>query len=72
MKYLRQILQQFPRRTYVGYTATPFANVLIDSDENHLEFGPSLYQETSFTVYLDQEGISARKIIFQNMVMRLD
>ena len=42
-EYLRQILQQFPRRTYVGYTATPFANVLIDSDENHPEFGPSLY-----------------------------
>ena len=42
-EYLRQILRLFPRRTYVGYTATPFANVLIDSDENHPEFGPSLY-----------------------------
>jgi hypothetical protein len=27
---IRQILQKLPRAAYVGYTATPFANVLID------------------------------------------
>ena len=27
---IRQLLSQFPAVTYVGYTATPFANVLID------------------------------------------
>ena len=52
---MRQILQQFPRRTYVGYTATPFANVLIDSDENHPEFGPSLYPR-DFIYCLPQPG----------------
>lgn len=27
---IRDLLALFPRRTYIGYTATPFANVLID------------------------------------------
>lgn len=27
---IRELLELFPRRTYIGYTATPFANVLID------------------------------------------
>lgn len=29
-KLIRQILERLPRAAYVGYTATPFANVLID------------------------------------------
>ena len=27
---IRELLDLFPRKTYIGYTATPFANVLID------------------------------------------
>ena len=27
---IRQLLKQFPRSSYVGYTATPFANIFID------------------------------------------
>ena len=42
---IRELLTSLPAVTYVGYTATPFANVLInpfpenvvDEDENHLE-----------------------------------
>lgn len=33
---IRQLLKQFPRSSYIGYTATPFANIFIDprtSDE---------------------------------------
>lgn len=29
-RLIREIMEQFPRHCYVGYTATPFANVLID------------------------------------------
>lgn len=29
---IRQILARFPRSAYVGYTATPFANIFIDPD----------------------------------------
>lgn len=40
---IRKILQLFSRRAYVGYTATPFANVLIDPYDEDVELGPSLY-----------------------------
>jgi len=29
---IRQILTLFERRSYIGYTATPFANIFIDPD----------------------------------------
>ncbi len=31
---IREILSLFERRTYIGYTATPFANIFIDPDTN--------------------------------------
>lgn len=31
--YIRSLLSLFHRNTYVGYTATPFANIFIDPDE---------------------------------------
>jgi hypothetical protein len=31
---IREILRLFERRSYVGYTATPFANIFIDPDSN--------------------------------------
>ena len=31
---IREILNLFERRTYIGYTATPFANIFIDADTN--------------------------------------
>jgi hypothetical protein len=40
---IRRILKLFPKRAYVGYTATPFANVLIDPFEESVELGPTLY-----------------------------
>lgn len=33
-RLIRQIMEHFPRHSYVGYTATPFANVLIDPSVN--------------------------------------
>lgn len=32
--YIRELLSLFERSTYVGYTATPFANIFIDPDDN--------------------------------------
>ncbi len=40
---IRQILGLFTRYSYVGYTATPFANILIDPDIDHASLGPTLY-----------------------------
>ena len=33
-EYIRELLKLFDRNTYIGYTATPFANIFIDPDES--------------------------------------
>lgn len=40
---LRLLIKKLPRVCYVGYTATPFANVFIDPGEGDDEFGSTLY-----------------------------
>lgn len=40
---IRSVLMKFRRRAYVGYTATPFANIFIHPDADHLELGPDLF-----------------------------
>lgn len=42
-KLIRQILEVFNRKAYVGYTATPFANLLIGTDAQTAEEGQDLY-----------------------------
>lgn len=41
--YIRELLSLFNQKSYVGYTATPFANLLIKADANHIEVGKDLY-----------------------------
>lgn len=50
-RLIRQILVTFRQRAYVGYTATPFANILIHSDIPHKDYGPDLFPE-SFVIGL--------------------
>jgi hypothetical protein len=52
---IRKILKQFDRSAYVGYTATPFANIFISPDENNSELGSDLFPE-SFIVNLHAPG----------------
>lgn len=40
---VRQFLHTFEQTSYVGYTATPFANIFIDSFADHEEFGQDLF-----------------------------
>ena len=43
-KAIRQILNAFQQRSYVGYTATPFANIFILPDEeDNLQYGDDLF-----------------------------
>lgn len=45
---LRELLSLFSRSSYVGYTATPFANIFINPDareDGHPEFGRDLFPE---------------------------
>lgn len=40
---IRTLLSNFNRYCYVGYTATPFANVFINPNDDGLDLGPTLY-----------------------------
>ncbi|MEG0384093.1 MAG: Z1 domain-containing protein [Solibacillus sp.] len=42
-RLIRRLLNQFNRKSYVGYTATPFANLLIDSRATDEEVQEDLY-----------------------------
>lgn len=42
-KCIRELCAFFNKVTYIGYTATPFANVLIDSKIKHKKFGLDLF-----------------------------
>jgi hypothetical protein len=48
---IRSFLNVFEKRAYVGYTATPYANIYIEPDVNHPEFGKDLFP-SSFIEYL--------------------
>ena len=48
---IRLLLTCFDRRAYVGYTATPYANIYIDPASEHEELGPDLFP-ASFIEYL--------------------
>ena len=49
---IRKILNHFDQTSYVAYTATPFANVLIDNKAEHVEAGEDLFPR-SFIVGLN-------------------
>ena len=42
-RLIRQILHSFTRKAYVGYTATPFANIFIHSQGQTEQHGPDLF-----------------------------
>ena len=42
-RHIREILGLFPRRAYVGYTATPYASVLTSPASTSPTLGPTLY-----------------------------
>lgn len=49
---IRQLLKVFERSCYVGYTATPFANIFVDPDSADDMFGADLFPR-DFIVSLD-------------------
>lgn len=50
-KRIRELLETFEKSAYVGFTATPFANIFTDPDGNHRTFGEDLFPR-SFIVSL--------------------
>lgn len=55
-KRIRRILSLFPKHAYVGYTATPFANVLIDPTKVHEEFDEPLFPRNFIVSLPKPEG----------------
>ena len=45
-KAIRRLVNSFTKASYVGYTATPFANIYISPDTDHDELGPDLFPES--------------------------
>ena len=45
---IRELLGLFERRTYVGITATPFANAFIDSEIDHEEYDKDIFPSDFF------------------------
>lgn len=50
-KLIRRLLNSFEKSAYVGYTATPFANILISNYRDHVELGEDLFPK-SFIISL--------------------
>jgi hypothetical protein len=43
---IRLLLNSFDKAAYVGYTATPFANIYIDPDADHADLGADLFPDS--------------------------
>lgn len=54
-KLIRELLTQFEQNCYLGYTATPFANIFIDPDTQDEMLGNDLFPR-DFIVSLDAPG----------------
>ncbi|MFC9963765.1 Z1 domain-containing protein [Nocardia ignorata] len=60
---IRKLMRSFDKSAYVGYTATPFANIYIPPDVNHVDAGEDLFPDSfirslpSPTNYLGPERV---------------
>lgn len=63
---IRTIFKMFPKHAYVGYTATPFANVFIDKKVNDPEYGRDIFPRNFIVSLPRPEGYMGADEIFQN------
>lgn len=61
---IRKIIELFVRRAYVGYTATPFANVFIQHDSEHEKLGDDLYPRNFIHSLPEPRGYFGTRRIF--------
>lgn len=62
---IRRLLALFPRKAYVGYTATPFANVLIDMATDDADVGDDLYPRNFIISLPEPNDYFGTNLIFQ-------
>lgn len=63
---IRKLLSLFNRSTYIGYTATPFANIFIDPDEEHVDIGDDLFPEDFMIRIPTPDNYVGQKHFFQS------
>ena len=63
---IRKILSLFNRSTYIGYTATPFANIFIDPDEEHINIGDDLFPADFMIKIPTPDNYVGQKHFFQS------
>ncbi len=63
---IRQIIELFKRSSYVGYTATPFANVFIKHDSEHENLGDDLYPRNFIHSLPEPRGYFGTNRIFND------
>ena len=61
---IRKIIELFFRKAYVGYTATPFANVFIQHDSEHEKLGDDLYPRNFIHSLPEPRGYFGTRRIF--------
>lgn len=71
-RLIRELLGLAGRNTYIGYTATPFANIFIDPDSNNEALGNDLFPR-HFIVGLDAPSnyVGAREFFLEDVDKRL-
>ena len=63
---IRSIINLFQRSSYVGYTATPFANVFIKHDTDHNTLGDDLYPRNFIHSLPEPNGYFGTRKIFHD------
>ena len=63
---IRELLSLFTGKAYIGYTATPFANALIDMKTEHETLEDDLYPRNFIVSLPEPEGYFGTRMIFQS------
>jgi hypothetical protein len=66
-KYIREIRNKFSKVCYIGYTATPFANVLIDPFDINSKYGETLYPKDFIISLPKPEGYYGTSELFPDI-----
>ena len=68
---IRKIINIFSRSSYVGYTATPFANIFIDPDSEELIFSYKKTKENNEHEYV-QENLKSKDLFPRDFIVGLE
>ncbi len=77
-KYIRKILRLFSKESYVGFTATPYANIFIDPDTSTEMLGDDLFPRDFIyaleapTNYIGASGVFPKEGKYHHMIKSND